>query len=192
MASQKAVTPSAPKGFAEGDSFQYDGKIESVPDWVDKGWATYDRGPALAVPVGDPWGQPYTTNTARIGDFVFANKDKDRFIVVRAEEFGEQPGDPELEPTWENPQPAKPAGAAEASLEDLEKQDLPPYEDMTEEQQAQLRQRGTLPGRIRKQERDEAAAQAASAPRGSTRESAPSRSTTTVAAKKTTTSSSNE
>ena len=40
--------PSAPQGFSDGQSFQYDGKLDSLPGWADKGWATYSAGPALA------------------------------------------------------------------------------------------------------------------------------------------------
>src|SRR6476620_11287259 len=102
--------PSAPQGFSDGQSFQYDGKLDSVPDWVDKGWATYSAGPALAVPRGDPNKQPYTTVVARIGDFVFVNKKGTRFAVVRADEMGEQPGNPNQQATEEKPLPAKPVG----------------------------------------------------------------------------------
>ena len=45
--------------------------IQSAPGWVDRGWAGFDRGPALAVPAGDLYSDgPYTTNSARPGDTV--------------------------------------------------------------------------------------------------------------------------
>jgi hypothetical protein len=153
---QEASPASAPKGFGEGDSFVYDGNLDSLPDWADKGWATYDRGPALAVPKGDPNGHPYTTDTARIGDTVFANKRQDRFTVVRAEELGEEPGDPNNPATTDKPLPHKPVGTAEASLEDLNRSGVLPYEEMNPEQQAQMVARGTAP-----QEATEAPAEAA-------------------------------
>lgn len=138
----------APQGFAEGESFVYDGNLDSVPGWADKGWATYSAGPALAVPKGDPRGQPYTTDVARIGDTVFWNG-KDgrggRFAVVHAEELGMQPGDPDNPPTKEKPLPAKPVGTEEASLEDLDKTGILPYEEMNEEQKGQMVARGTAP-----------------------------------------------
>lgn len=45
--------------------------VASAPEWVDKSWASFDRGPALAVPAGnlDNTG-PYHTKTARVGDKV--------------------------------------------------------------------------------------------------------------------------
>ena len=45
--------------------------IQEAPDWVDRNWAGFDRGPALAVPAGDLYNdQPYTTQSARPGDTV--------------------------------------------------------------------------------------------------------------------------
>jgi hypothetical protein len=137
--------PSSPQGFSDGQSFQYDGKLDSVPDWVDKGWATYSAGPALAVPRGDPNKQPYNTVTARLGDWIFVNKKGDRYTVVRAEEVGDQPGSPTQLPTQEKPLPAKPVGTEYASLEDLDRLDILPFDEMNEEQQAQMRARGTAP-----------------------------------------------
>jgi hypothetical protein len=46
--------------------------IQSAPAWIDKNWASYDRGPALALPAGDLFGTgPYHTKIARVGDTVF-------------------------------------------------------------------------------------------------------------------------
>jgi hypothetical protein len=45
--------------------------IQNAPDWVDRNWAGFDRGPALAVPAGDLYNEhPYTTQSARPGDTV--------------------------------------------------------------------------------------------------------------------------
>lgn len=45
--------------------------IDKAPAWVDKGWAGFDRGPALQLPAGDIYGTgPYWTKTAKVGDRV--------------------------------------------------------------------------------------------------------------------------
>ena len=47
--------------------------IDEAPSWIDRGWASFDRGPALALPAGDVHhldNGPYTTVTARVGDKV--------------------------------------------------------------------------------------------------------------------------
>lgn len=121
-------------GFKGGQSFQFKG-LDSVPGWVDKGWASYSAGPALAVPVGDPFGQPYTTKTANIGDYVFSNKDGTRFHVVTAAEMGDDPGD--VDGDHESNLPPQ---TSQATLEDLTKQGLV---DPNEDQLAQLAARGT-------------------------------------------------
>lgn len=69
--------------FGPAEGFEFDGNYQNMPDWADRGWASYSDGPALAVPKGDPYAAPYVTVTARIGDSVFINKDRDRFFVVR-------------------------------------------------------------------------------------------------------------
>ena len=144
--------PSAPQGFSDGQMFKYEGDLGSVPEWADKGWATYDRGPALAVPRGDPLGQPYTTVVARIGDYVFVNKRGDRFTVVRAEEIGEEPGGEQ--------EPQKPAQETQASLEDLDRGGKLPYDSMNVEAQSQMLARGTAPPEAM----EEAAGRTAEAP----------------------------
>jgi len=77
---------SPPNADAE---FIFDG-IDKLPAWADKNWASFDRGPAIALPAGDLWGEgPYTTKTARIGDkvlFVAAvGSTPAHFEVVRRE-----------------------------------------------------------------------------------------------------------
>ena len=68
--------------------------IESAPAWVDKGWASYDQGPALAVPASGVLDEgPYTTQVARVGDtvkFVAATPSKGaHFVVIQGEPTGE-------------------------------------------------------------------------------------------------------
>jgi hypothetical protein len=136
---------SAPAGFKDGDSFVYDGELASLPAWADKGWATYANGPALAVPKGDPEKGPYATDVARIGDTVLTNKKQDRFAVVPAQVVGDQPGDPDNPATADKPLPAKPVGTEAASLEDLDKTGVLPFDQMNKEQQSQMIARGTAP-----------------------------------------------
>jgi hypothetical protein len=51
--------------------------VDAAPSWIDKGWASFDRGPALAVPAGDMYGTgPYHTQIARVGDKVVFTKAK--------------------------------------------------------------------------------------------------------------------
>lgn len=44
--------------------------MASCPAWVDKNWASYDNGPALALPVNLDGSSPYTTIIAHPGDTV--------------------------------------------------------------------------------------------------------------------------
>lgn len=64
--------------------------IEEAPGWVDRGWAGFDRGPALQLPAGDPYGTgPYHTVTARVGDKVVFTAGKGaslpKFTVIPAD-----------------------------------------------------------------------------------------------------------
>lgn len=86
--------------------------IQEAPNWVDKNWASFDRGPALALPAGDLWGTgPYVTTTARVGDKVVYTAAKGampaKFTVI--------PGDPAAEGEG-TPLPPQQSPAA---LEDL-------------------------------------------------------------------------
>ena len=59
--------------------------INSVPGWVDKGWAGYDNGPALQLPRDLTGLGPYSTITAHAGEtvkFVAASGAKGAFFVV--------------------------------------------------------------------------------------------------------------
>jgi len=100
-----AWTP--PKGDQE---FVFE-SMDAAPAWVDRNWASFSQGPALAVPAGDIYGgQPYTTNYARVGDtvkFVAATPSKPAHLVVI-----------EGEPTGENAT-KKPPQVTAASLEDM-------------------------------------------------------------------------
>ena len=88
--------------------------VDASPAWIDKGWASFDRGPALALPAGDLYGTgPYHTVTARVGDKVVYTAAKGampaKFTVI--------PGDPF--PEDYTPKPPQQSGA---QLEDLLKQ----------------------------------------------------------------------
>lgn len=92
--------------------FVFDG-LDSLPDWADRNWASYDRGPALAVPAGDIYGKaPYTTKTVRIGGtvrFVAATASKAAHFEVIEGEGSVDAGTGTL----------KPAQQSNASLEDM-------------------------------------------------------------------------
>jgi hypothetical protein len=91
-----APSPDTPKEWEAPDSDQ-EFKFESVdaaPAWVDRSWASFDRGPALALPAGDLFGTgPYHTKIARVGDtvkFVAATPSKAaHFVVIEGEPVGE-------------------------------------------------------------------------------------------------------
>ena len=118
------------------ESYTFEGDVSGAPDWVDRGWMSYDRGPALAVPKGDPRKQPYSTVPCRVGDTIVhtpgeSEDDPGSFEVVRAEETGRDPGG----------EPWRPPGMAEASLEDLVKTGNVSPDDMNEEARAQYEAR---------------------------------------------------
>ena len=84
--------------------------INSIPGWCDKGWAGYDQGPALQLPVDLSGKGPYTTTTARQGDtvkFTAAKGAKGAFFTVVQVDRSEEDGT------------IKPAQVTNASLEDL-------------------------------------------------------------------------
>ena len=99
---------------AQDQEFTFE-SIDKAPAWVDKNWASFDRGPALALPAGDLYGQgPYHTVSARVGDKVVYTAAKGamppKFTVI--------PGDP-AGVDEATPLPPQQSGA---SLEDLIKQ----------------------------------------------------------------------
>lgn len=91
-----------PEGWTPPTSDQ-EFKFESTataPAWVDKGWASFDRGPALAIPAGNLDGTgPYHTMLARIGDtvkFIAATDTAPaHFEVVAADEPAAPAAEPE-------------------------------------------------------------------------------------------------
>lgn len=114
----------------QGDQeFKFE-SIDAAPAWVDKGWASYDQGPALAVPAGDLLGEgPYHTQTARVGDtvkFVAATPSKAAHMVVIAGE-----------PTGENATIKIPQ-VTNASLEDMLKGGTMAPDDLGPDAKAQV------------------------------------------------------
>jgi hypothetical protein len=104
--------------------------VASAPAWVDKSWASYDMGPALALPAGDLYGEgPYTTKTARVGDkvmFVAATPSKPaHFEVIAKEPVGEDAT-------------AKPAQQSNCSLEDALKTGYLAPDDLGPDAKAQV------------------------------------------------------
>ena len=104
------------KFWPDGDQeWKFDGDVQAAPDWIDKGWASYDRGPALAVPVGDPTKSPYTCVVARRGDTI-------KYTARKNGMFGKYtvvPADP-VEEGEDDPNATKyPAQQSQASLEDM-------------------------------------------------------------------------
>lgn len=74
--------------------YKFEGDISSAPAWIDKGWASYDRGPALAIPMGDLYGNgPYHTAPVRVGDtvkFIAATPSKAaHFVIIEGEPTGD-------------------------------------------------------------------------------------------------------
>ena len=97
MAKDPAPTPDEKAKEWEAPTSDQEFKFESVqaaPAWVDKNWASFDRGPALALPAGDLFGTgPYHTKIARVGDtvkFVAATPSKAaHFVVIEGEPTGD-------------------------------------------------------------------------------------------------------
>jgi hypothetical protein len=107
--------------------------IASAPSWVDKGWASFDRGPALAVPMGDLYGTgPYHTAMARVGDTVKYTAPKGatpgRFTII--------PGEPTGEDATK-----KPPQQSAASLEDMLKNGMLSPDDLGPDAKAQVASR---------------------------------------------------
>lgn len=80
--SQPAAEPWAPPTSDQEFTFK---DVASAPDWVNKGWASWDNGPALSLPANLHQPQPYTTISARVGDTVKFNNKTQSFTVVPAE-----------------------------------------------------------------------------------------------------------
>jgi hypothetical protein len=117
----------------QGDEeFIFNG-IGSAPAWVDKGWASFDRGPALAVPQGDLFGTgPYHTAFAHIGDTVKYMAPKGatpgRIVIIPGEPTGSQAT-------------KKPPQQSAASLEDMLKNGMMSPEDLGDQAKAEVASR---------------------------------------------------
>lgn len=114
------------------EEFVFEG-IDSAPGWVDKGWASYNNGPALAVPAGDVYGAPpYTTKVARLGDTVMFKA----ATPAKAAHFEVIPGEPVGEQaTKKVPQ------VSNASLEDSLKTGVMSPDDLSDEAKGQVAMR---------------------------------------------------
>jgi hypothetical protein len=127
--------PNAPQDWVPPKSdqeFVFE-SVDAAPAWIDKGWASFSQGPALAVPQGHLDGTgPYHTAMARVGDtvkFVAAKGAKEAHIVVIQ-------GEPD--PTKEGQVTKKPPQVTNASLEDLLRTGLLAVGDLGEDARAQV------------------------------------------------------
>ena len=114
--------------------------IDSAPAWVDKSWAGYSNGPALALPADLYRDQPYTTITARVGDTV-------KFVATK----GAKPAHFEViegDITPEEGGTVKPAQQSGASLEDLIKLGYLAVDELGEDAKAQVSARSPRIGKI--------------------------------------------
>lgn len=105
--------------------------IDAAPAWVDKSWATYSNGPALAVPTGDlTVSQPYTTTIAHKGDTVRFSL-KTRTITVTPAAAPDTPAEP----------PKRAMQQSAASLEDQLKSGELTAADLDDDAKAQVASR---------------------------------------------------
>lgn len=111
--------------------------MADAPAWVDRNWASFDRGPALALPAGDAlFGTgPYTTNIARVGDKVVFTAAKGAMPAKLTVIPGA--GDPEAEGANTRKVPQ----VSNVSLEDALKTGAMTPEDLGEDAKAQVAQR---------------------------------------------------
>jgi hypothetical protein len=105
-------------------------KIDEAPAWVDKGWASWSQGPAVAVPTSGLLSEgPYTTAIARSGDtikFIAGTPSKEaHFEIIQGEPTGDQAT-------------KKPIAATNASLEDMLKSGLMSPDDLSDEAKGQV------------------------------------------------------
>ena len=99
--------------------------MDEAPAWVDRGWAGFSQGPALAVPAGDLFGNgPYHTKTARPGDKVIFTAGK----AGMAPKLDVVTGVPDLTEGGVK----KPPQESACSVEDGLKTGLIPVETLTE------------------------------------------------------------
>lgn len=135
--STPAPTPDGPQVAAwtppTGDEEFVFSSVADAPGWVDRNWAGFDRGPALAVPAGDLYGEgPYTTTMAHIGDtvkFMAANGTEPARLIVIPRAAVPEDGT------------TKPAQVSAASLEDMIKNGVMKASDLGADAKAQLLER---------------------------------------------------
>ena len=134
MAEPKTAPVAEPVKLPTSDTDFVFKDINSAPSWVDKGWAGYSHGPALALPANLLGEGPYTTITAEVGDTVFFKAAKGaqpaHFEVIK--------GDASLD---EGLVTRKPPQASGASLEDLIKLGLVTLDDLGADAKAQVAER---------------------------------------------------
>jgi hypothetical protein len=114
--------------------------IQDAPGWVDRGWASFDRGPALAVPAGDLYGEgPYHTTFAHVGDKVVYTAPRGA-TPAKLSVIAREPG----------PENAarKPPQQTSASLEDMLKNGFITPDDLGAEGKAQVASRSPRLGRL--------------------------------------------
>ena len=130
--SPSTADPNAPAEWEapNGDQEFVFESMDAAPAWVDRGWASFSMGPALALPAGDIYGgPPYTTITARVGDKVM-------FVAAtpsRPAHFEVIPGEPVEENATK-----KPPQASAASLEDMIKTGVMTPDDLSPEAKGQV------------------------------------------------------
>jgi len=104
--------------------------VQDAPGWIDKNWAGFDRGPALAVPAGDLFGDgPYHTTFAHVGDkvvFTAARGATPAKLTVIPREPG--PGEVSRKPPQQSP----------AAVEDMLKLGIITGEDLGPDGRAQI------------------------------------------------------
>jgi len=105
--------------------------IGSVPEWVDKGWAGYDGGPALQLPRDLTFRGPYATTTAHLGDtvkFTAASGAKPAFFTVIQKDRSDEEG----------MGTKRPPAYSNASLEDLLASKALSVDDLDDNAKSQL------------------------------------------------------
>lgn len=118
---------------ASDEEFVFE-SIDAAPAWVDKGWAGFDRGPALQVPAVDlPFtgNGPYTTKVARVGDKVVFTAAKGA-SAARLDVIPGEPDPAKGGTTKKVPQ------ASNASLEDALKTGAMTPDDLGDDAKAQV------------------------------------------------------
>ena len=124
--------PPAPEVWEapDGDQEFVFESMDAAPAWIDRGWAGFSQGPALALPAGDIYGgSPYTTITARVGDTVIFKAATPSMPA----HFEVIPG----EPVGDNAT-KKPPQASAASIEDMLRSGVMQPDDLGPDAMAQV------------------------------------------------------